>query len=128
METKPSLVNLPFCQAFRVTKQVDRSGCCIDMGEPTHTLVPCWIPKPLPLRNQCMVGSPQPCCIPSMCIGRVWRQVLKYQGLSHLFLHILNLLRMGTWHALLARRRVKNGEWRKLIVRRFDCKASIFTW
>ena len=24
-----------------------------DLGEPTHTLVPCWMPKPLPPRNQC---------------------------------------------------------------------------
>ena len=23
------------------------------MGKPTHTLVPCWMPKPLPPRNQC---------------------------------------------------------------------------
>ena len=22
-----------------------------DLGEPTHTLVPCWTPKPLPPRN-----------------------------------------------------------------------------
>ena len=26
---------------------------CEDLGEPTHTLVPCWMPKPLPPRNQC---------------------------------------------------------------------------
>ena len=25
----------------------------MDLGEPTHTLVPCWMPKPLPPRNQC---------------------------------------------------------------------------
>ena len=25
----------------------------MDFGEPTHTLVPCWMPKPLPPRNQC---------------------------------------------------------------------------
>ena len=24
-----------------------------NLGEPTHTLVPCWMPKPLPLRNKC---------------------------------------------------------------------------
>ena len=24
-----------------------------DLGKPTHTLVPCWMPKPLPPRNQC---------------------------------------------------------------------------
>jgi hypothetical protein len=24
----------------------------MDLGEPTHTLVPCWMPKPLPPRNQ----------------------------------------------------------------------------
>ena len=24
-----------------------------DLGEPTHTLVPCWMPKPLPPRNRC---------------------------------------------------------------------------
>lgn len=24
-----------------------------DLGEPTHTLVPCWMPEPLPPRNQC---------------------------------------------------------------------------
>ena len=24
-----------------------------DLGESTHTLVPCWMPKPLPPRNQC---------------------------------------------------------------------------
>ena len=23
-------------------------------GKPTHTLVPCWLPKPLPPRNECM--------------------------------------------------------------------------
>ena len=23
------------------------------LGEPNHTLVPCWMPKPLPPRNQC---------------------------------------------------------------------------
>jgi hypothetical protein len=26
----------------------------LDLGKPTYTLVPCWIPKPLPPRNQCM--------------------------------------------------------------------------
>ena len=48
-----------------------------DLGKPTHTLVPCWMLKPLPSRNQCTVcfapalnpclqgtsvwvGSPQP--------------------------------------------------------------------
>ena len=25
-----------------------------DLGEPTHILVPCWLPKPLPPRNECM--------------------------------------------------------------------------
>jgi hypothetical protein len=25
----------------------------VDLGEPTHTLVPCRMSKPLPLRNQC---------------------------------------------------------------------------
>ena len=25
----------------------------VDLGEPTHTLVPCWMPKPLPPRHQC---------------------------------------------------------------------------
>ena len=24
-----------------------------ELGEPTHTLVPCWMPRPLPPRNQC---------------------------------------------------------------------------
>ena len=24
-----------------------------DLGEPTHTRVPCWMPKPLPPRDQC---------------------------------------------------------------------------
>ena len=24
-----------------------------DLGKPTYTLIPCWIPKPLPPRNQC---------------------------------------------------------------------------
>ena len=24
-----------------------------DFGEPTHTLIPCWMPRPLPPRNQC---------------------------------------------------------------------------
>ena len=24
-----------------------------ELSEPTHTLVPCWMPKPLPPRNQC---------------------------------------------------------------------------
>ena len=27
--------------------------CCMDLGKPTHRLVPCWIPKPSPPRNQC---------------------------------------------------------------------------
>jgi hypothetical protein len=26
----------------------------MDLGEPTHILVPCWMSKPLPPRNQCM--------------------------------------------------------------------------
>ena len=26
----------------------------LDLGEPTHTLVPCWMPKPLPPRDQWM--------------------------------------------------------------------------
>ena len=31
-----------------------RRGCVdVDLGEPTHTLVPCWMPKPLSSRNQC---------------------------------------------------------------------------
>ena len=25
-----------------------------DLGEPTHILIPCWMPKPLPSRNQCI--------------------------------------------------------------------------
>ena len=36
-----------------------------DLGEPTHTLVPCWMPKPLPTRNQCM-GSFTPALNPSV--------------------------------------------------------------
>ena len=24
-----------------------------DLGEPTHTLIPCWMSKPLPPRNEC---------------------------------------------------------------------------
>jgi hypothetical protein len=24
-----------------------------DLGTPTYTLVPCWMPKPLPPKNQC---------------------------------------------------------------------------
>ena len=31
-----------------------------DLGEPIHTHVPCWMPKPLPPRNQYGVGLPQP--------------------------------------------------------------------
>ena len=27
---------------------------CHDLSEPFHTLIPCWTPKPLPPRNQCM--------------------------------------------------------------------------
>ena len=45
---------------------------------------------------------------------------------EHLFFRILNLQRVGMWHALLERRRAKNGEWRKLLVRRFYRKASVF--
>ena len=26
-----------------------------DLGKPTHTLVPCWMLKPLPSRNQCTI-------------------------------------------------------------------------
>ncbi len=40
-----------------------------DLGEPTHTLVPCWMPKPLPPRNQC-TG----CFAPAMdsgCQGKI---------------------------------------------------------
>ena len=25
----------------------------MDLGEKTHTLIPCWMPKPLPSKNQC---------------------------------------------------------------------------
>ena len=25
----------------------------MELGEPIHTLVPCWMPKPLPPRNKC---------------------------------------------------------------------------
>ena len=28
-------------------------GGWVDLGKPTQTLVPCWMPKPLLLRNQC---------------------------------------------------------------------------
>ena len=28
-------------------------GWELDLGEPTHTLVPCWMLKPLPPRNRC---------------------------------------------------------------------------
>ena len=32
-----------------------------DLGEPTHTLIPYWTPKPLPPRNTSVWdGSPQP--------------------------------------------------------------------
>lgn len=30
-----------------------RSHYVVDLGEPTHTLIPCGMPKPLPPRNQC---------------------------------------------------------------------------
>ena len=35
---------------------------------------------------------------------------------SHLFLPIFNLQRMGMWHTLFERRRAKNGKWRKLLI------------
>ena len=45
-----------------------------DLGEPTHTLVPCWMPKPLPPRNQCMVGSPHPLCSYLQNLG--WKKIV----------------------------------------------------
>ena len=35
--------------------------CKRGLGKPTHTLVPCWMPKPLPPRNQC-TGWFAPAC------------------------------------------------------------------
>ena len=31
-----------------------------NLGEPTHKLVPCWMPSPLPSRNECMDWCAQP--------------------------------------------------------------------
>ena len=42
------------------------------LGELTHTLVPCWTPKPLPLRNQCtswFAPAPKPLPPRNKCTG-----------------------------------------------------------
>ena len=31
----------------------------LDLGEPTHTLIPCWMPKPLPQGTSVQVFSPE---------------------------------------------------------------------
>jgi hypothetical protein len=41
--------NLKICNIDRVLLVPNEE----DLGVPTHTLVPCWTPKPLPPRNQC---------------------------------------------------------------------------
>ena len=43
------MVNLPNCDSYPK-----------DLGEPTRTLVPCWMPKPLPPKNQCTDWFAQP--------------------------------------------------------------------
>ena len=48
-------------QNFRKIIDHSRGICRIhpDLDEPsTHTLVPCWMPKPLPPRNQCTGCQP----------------------------------------------------------------------
>ena len=35
------------------TKVPNKRDTLVDLGEPTHILVSCWMPKPLPPRNQC---------------------------------------------------------------------------
>ena len=47
-------------------------------------------------------------CRDGRCISIT--RCMTLQGLSHFFLSVLNLQRMGTWHALLERRMAKNGE------------------
>jgi hypothetical protein len=54
---------------------MDPSG---DLGEPTHTLIPCWMHKSLPQRNQCM-GWFAPA--PSGGIGKLFRIIEKYANL-----------------------------------------------
>ena len=39
--------------AIRVTDLFTTPYRLGDLGEPIHTLLPCWMPKPLPPRNQC---------------------------------------------------------------------------
>ena len=46
-----------------------------DLGEPTYTLFPCWMPKPFPPRNECMhcfapAARPTWSRVRSYCIAR----------------------------------------------------------
>ena len=40
-----------------------------NLGEPTHTLVPCWMPKPLPRRNEC-----------TGCFAPLYPKALQWEG------------------------------------------------
>ena len=59
-----------------------------DLGEPTHTLVPCWMSKPLPSRNRCTGWF-----APTLTLGRVvapWQhQVSPLARSSSLFWNLL---------------------------------------
>ena len=57
----PRFVPTTFKGSSKITLPSRSSMLRLDLGEPTHTLVPCWMPKPLPTRNQCMGGfAPAP--------------------------------------------------------------------
>ena len=47
VDTRSSIVLCNWKWAYTLAYGVE------DLGESTHTLVTCWIPKPLPPRNQC---------------------------------------------------------------------------
>ena len=56
-ETIPWLVSYSQIQSTSLCEKYPANGHNIamglDLGEPTHTLAPCWMPKPLPPRNEC---------------------------------------------------------------------------
>ena len=60
-----------------------RTLCEPNLGEPTHTLVPCWMPKPLPPRNQCT------CCFAPSCEPALNHRNTKYCTYCDQFLFVL---------------------------------------